>query len=163
MGEAVDDSLRFLVGDDIRAMTAYLKSVPPISDNTNPAAVRSPPAEAQVTWAELAAGSDHGLGLRTFEGACLGCHSFDGSGAVWPHASLAGNRSVNDPAAVNVTQVLFQGARLHSPEGPVFMPTFGEGYSDAEIAAIANYVTGRFGAGTSSITPDEVSKRRRGD
>ena len=163
MGEAVDDSLRFLVSDDIRAMVAYLKSVPPISDNTNPAAVRSPPAEAQVTWAELAAGSDHGLGLRTFEGACLGCHSFDGSGAVWPHASLAGNRSVNDPAAVNVTQVLFQGARLHSPEGPVFMPTFGEAYSDAEIAAIANYVTGRFGAGTSSITPDEVSKRRRGD
>ena len=163
MGEAVDDSLRFLVSDDIRAMVAYLKSVPPISDNTNPAAVRSPPAEAQVTWAELAAGSDHGLGLRTFEGACLGCHSFDGSGAVWPHASLAGSRSVNDPAAVNVKQMLFQGARLHSPDGPVFMPTFGDGYTNIEIAAVANYVTGRFGASASSITPDEVSKRRRGD
>jgi mono/diheme cytochrome c family protein len=43
------------------------------------------------------------------------------------------------------------------------MPNFGAGYSDAEIAAVANYVTGRFGTSASSITPDEVSKRRRGD
>src|SRR5207244_5768844 len=54
MGEAVDDSLRFLVSDDIRAMTVYLKSVPAISDSTNPAAVRSSPAEPQVMRAEHA-------------------------------------------------------------------------------------------------------------
>jgi mono/diheme cytochrome c family protein len=162
MGQAVDDSLRFLVSDDIRAMVAYLKSVPPISDSSNPAAARSSPAATEVTLTEQAVGSNNALGLRTFEGACLGCHSFDGSGAVWPYASLAGSRSVNDPAGVNVIQVLFQGARLHSPDGPVFMPTFGEGYSDAEIAGVANYVTGRFGTSGSSITPDEVAKRRRG-
>ena len=162
MGQAVDDSLRFLVSDDIRAMVAYLKSVPPISDSSNSAAARSSPAATEVTLTEQAVGSNNALGLRTFEGACLGCHSFDGSGAVWPYASLAGSRSVNDPAGVNVIQVLFQGARLHSPDGPVFMPTFGEGYSDAEIAGVANYVTGRFGTSGSSITPDEVAKRRRG-
>jgi mono/diheme cytochrome c family protein len=161
MGEAVDDSLRFLANDDVRAMVAYLKSVPPISDNTNPAAVRSSSAEAQVTRAEHAAGSNHDLGLHTFEGGCLGCHGFDGNGAVWPHASLAGNRSVNDPEAINLTQVLFQGAQLHTPDGPVVMPAFGAGYSDAEIAAVANYVTRRFGTSASAITPDEVAKRRR--
>lgn len=142
-------------------MTTYLKSVPPISDSTNPAAVRSSPAEPRITPAGQAVGSDHGLGLRTFEGACVACHGFNGGGTVWPHASLVGNRSLNDPAAIDLTQVLFQGARLDSPGGPVFMPPFGSGYSDAEIAAIANYVTGRFGTGASSITPDEIAKRRQ--
>jgi mono/diheme cytochrome c family protein len=161
MGEAVDDSLRFLVSDDIHAMTTYLKSIPPIADSTNPAAVRAPSTETQVTQAERAASRDHGLGLHVFEGACTGCHSFNGAGTVFAYASLAGNRSVNDPAAVNLTQVLFQGAHLHTPDGAVFMPAFGAGYSDAEIAAVANYVTGRFGASASSVTPEEVSKRRR--
>ena len=95
------------------------------------------------------------------EGACASCHSFDGGGTITPYASLAGNRSVNDPAAVNLTRVLFQGARLHTPDGSVFMPNFGAGYSDAEIAAVASYVTGRFGTSGSSITPDEVAKRRK--
>lgn len=142
-------------------MVAYLKSVPPISDYTNPAAVRSSSAEAQATRAQPAAGNNHDLGLHTFESACLGCHSFDGSGAVWPHASLAGNRSVNDPEAVNLTQVLFRGAQLHTLDGPVFMPAFGAAYSDAEISAVANYVTRRFGTSASAITPDEVAKRRQ--
>jgi mono/diheme cytochrome c family protein len=62
-----------------------------------------------------------------------------------------------------LTQALFDGAHLHTPDGTVFMPNFGAGYSDAEIAAVANYVTGRFGTSASSITPDEISKRRRGD
>jgi len=70
---------------------------------------------------------------------------------------------LTDPAAVNLTQVLLQGARLHSPYGPIFMPAFGEGYSNAEIASVADYVTGRFGTSTSSITPDEVAKRRPGN
>ena len=74
-----------------------------------------------------------------------GCHEFDGSSAVWPHASLAGTRTVNDPAGTNATQALLQGTHLHTRLGKVFMPGFGNGYSDAEIAAVVNFVTGRFG------------------
>ena len=43
------------------------------------------------------------------------------------------------------------------------MPTFGQAYSDAEIAAVANYVTGRFGSAASHITAADVSKIRQGD
>jgi hypothetical protein len=38
------------------------------------------------------------------------------------------------------------------------MPAFGDGYSDAEIAAVANYVTARFGAAPSRITAADVAK-----
>jgi mono/diheme cytochrome c family protein len=41
------------------------------------------------------------------------------------------------------------------------MPGFGNGYSDAEIAAVVNFVTGRFGTTPSTLTPDEVASRRQ--
>jgi mono/diheme cytochrome c family protein len=41
------------------------------------------------------------------------------------------------------------------------MPAFGTTYSDAEIAAVANYVTARFGAKGSSIGEHEVAYLRK--
>jgi mono/diheme cytochrome c family protein len=113
-------------------------------------------------WRERRRAGGQSLCLRVFEGACASCHSFDGSGAVSVYASLAGNRTVNDAAAVNATQAILQGARLRTAHGEVFMSAFDTAYSDAEIAAVLNYVIGRFGANTSAITPDEVAKRRQG-
>jgi len=41
------------------------------------------------------------------------------------------------------------------------MPAFGGSYSDAEIAAVSNYVTARFGRQGSSLTAKDVSRLRR--
>ncbi len=41
------------------------------------------------------------------------------------------------------------------------MPGFGRAYSDAEVAAVANYVTGRFGSKPSSITARQVAALRK--
>jgi mono/diheme cytochrome c family protein len=41
------------------------------------------------------------------------------------------------------------------------MPAFGHAYSDAEIAGVANYVTVRFGARPSSVTPKQVAALRK--
>ena len=71
-----------------------------------------------------------------------------------------GDKNGADAAAVNATQAILQGARLRTAHGEVFMSAFDTAYSDAEIAAVLNYVTGRFSANTSAITPDEVAKRR---
>ena len=40
------------------------------------------------------------------------------------------------------------------------MPAFGAAYSDEEIAAVANYVTARFGARPSTVTDADVGKLR---
>ena len=40
------------------------------------------------------------------------------------------------------------------------MPAFGEAYSDAEVAAAANYVTERFGAAGSRLTAENVATLR---
>jgi mono/diheme cytochrome c family protein len=40
------------------------------------------------------------------------------------------------------------------------MPAFGSTYSDAEIAAVANYVTGRFGSVASKLKAKDVADLR---
>jgi mono/diheme cytochrome c family protein len=48
------------------------------------------------------------------------------------------------------------------PDTPYpYMPGFGRSYSDAEIAAVANYVTARFGSRPSRVTPVDVANLRR--
>lgn len=167
MGLVLNNSLRFLTRDDIQSMVAYLRTAPPIHDKTDPdlavaqKRLSTTPPEGRMRNLHEPAGNDEDLGLRVFEGACASCHDWDGSGVQSPYADLIGNRTVNDSTAVNLTQVTLHGASLQSQQGEIFMPGFGTGYSDAEIAAVVNYVTGRFGASASTMTPDQVAKRRK--
>jgi mono/diheme cytochrome c family protein len=94
------------------------------------------------------------FGTESVSGPRTKRHGWDGRG-------LADTAAVNDPSALNLTHVVLEGVRLST--GGVDMPEFGKGYSDAEVASLSNYVTGRFGGRAASITPDDVAKRRSGD
>jgi len=50
------------------------------------------------------------------------------------------------------------GTKRLTPEGALSMPAFGHAYYDGEIAAVANYVTARFGAKVSSLTARDVAE-----
>jgi hypothetical protein len=63
-------------------------------------------------------------------------------------------------SATNVAQIVIGGTKRLSPEGALSMPAFGHAYSDDEIAAVANYVTARFGANGSSLTARDVAVLR---
>ena len=41
------------------------------------------------------------------------------------------------------------------------MPDFGSAYSDTEVAAVANYVTARFGSEPSNLTATHVADLRK--
>jgi mono/diheme cytochrome c family protein len=97
-----------------------------------------------------------------YEGACAGCHGWTGVSPVIPFATLTGTRSVNDPTANNVAQVIIGGGRRHLPDANN-MPAFGTTYSDTEIAAVANYVTARYGVKGSQLTAAHVAKLRAAD
>src|SRR5205814_3395482 len=100
-------------------------------------------------------------GKRVFEGACAACHGWTGASPVSPFATLTGARAVNDPGATNVAQIVISGTQRTTPQGAVSMPAFVAALSDAEIAAVANYVTARFGASPSSVTEREIGALRR--
>ena len=76
-------------------------------------------------------------------------------------ATLTGAWAVNDPGATNVAQIVIAGTKRHAPEGAISMPAFGDAYSDDEIAAVANYVTARFGTKPSQMTAQDVAELRK--
>jgi mono/diheme cytochrome c family protein len=157
MGEAVDESLSHLKPSDITAIVAYLRSVPGVATSDLPEP-RTTPAAAQV------AAADTNLhGKEVYEGACAGCHGWTGVSPVIPFATLTGTRSVNDPAANNVAQIIIGGGHRHLPVDADNMPAFGAAYSDDEIAAVANYVTARYGVKASELTAAHVAKLRAED
>ena len=96
-----------------------------------------------------------------FQGACVSCHGWTGESSISPFATLTGAWAVNDPGATNVAQIVISGTRRHTPDGAVSMPAFGNAYSDVEIAAVANYVTARFGAKGSQLTAQDVAELRK--
>jgi mono/diheme cytochrome c family protein len=151
MAEAVENSLQYLTSEDIRALVAYLRT---IAAQTGSDEVNTGPApRAQEPQGEL--------GRNVFEGGCANCHEYNGDGRQTAYASLAGSRSVADPDGANVTQIMLNGAKYRIKDQNVFMPPFGSVYSDAELAAVANYVIGHFGGKTGRVTPEDVAKRRR--
>jgi mono/diheme cytochrome c family protein len=156
MGEAVDHSLSQLAPEDIRAVVAYLLSVPAIASTDLPATL-APPAPASH---KEGGGTPDPRGKMVFEGACVSCHEWTGESSISPFATLTGAWAVNDPSATNVAQIVISGTKRHVPEDAVSMPAFGGAYSDAEIAAVANYVTARFGSKGSRLTAKDVADLR---
>ena len=73
---------------------------------------------------------------------------------------MAGNRTVSDPRGANLIQVLLSGASLQVKGGTIFMPSFASAYSDAELAAVANYVIEHFGGKTGQVTAEDIRKGR---
>ena len=158
MAEAVDLSLSQLTASDIAALVAYVRSIPAIATPDQPEPVLHPAPAAPKLG--LAADVDP-KGKRIFEGACASCHGWTGQGSLTPWATLTGSRAVNDPTATNVAQVVISGADRRTATGRAFMPAFGHAYTDDEIAAVANYVTARFGAAPSHVSPKQVTALRK--
>jgi mono/diheme cytochrome c family protein len=154
MGEAVDLSLRHLTPEDVAAMVTYLRTVPAIHSASLPDRLAG--LAAPVHTAGL---NDNPGGKAMFEGSCVSCHAWNGSGALTAEAQLTGSRSVNDPAATNVAQMILSGAG-HANSGRPYMPSFAAAYTDTEIAAVANYVTARFGSTPSKVTATQVRTMR---
>ena len=154
MGEAVDHSFSQMDPTDIRALVAYLRSVPAVA-SSEPATI-APPAPASPKEGDTISDA---LGRKVFAQACVSCHSWTGVSALSPLATISGSRAVNDPSATNVAQIVISGTRRFTP-GAMSMPAFGSTYTDSEIAAVANYVTGRFGSAASKLTAKDVADLR---
>jgi mono/diheme cytochrome c family protein len=157
MGEATDNSLSYLVPDDAHALVTYLRSVPAHASDV-PRTITTP---APASHKEGMVASNNVRGEKIFAGACASCHDWTGVSPVTGYATLTGVRAVNDPSAANVAQVVVHGVNRRTAEGKIFMPAFGDGYSDDDIAAVANYVTARFGAKGAQLTGKDVADLRK--
>ncbi len=60
-----------------------------------------------------------------------------------------------------MAQTVINGVIRKTAEGMIFMPAFGDGYSDADIAAVSNFVTARFGAEGGHLTEKDIVSLRK--
>ena len=154
MGEAVDHSFSQMDPADIQALVTYLRSIPAIASGEK--GTLPPPAPASP---KAGGGAEDAPGRKVFAQACVSCHSWTGVSALSPIATISGSRAVSDPTATNVAQIVISGTRRFAPD-TMSMPAFGSTYTDSEIAAVANYVTGRFGDVASRLTAADVAALR---
>jgi mono/diheme cytochrome c family protein len=153
MGEVVDHSLSLMDPADVRALVIYLRSIPAVA-SSEPATI-APPAPASPKEGTVA----NALGHKVFAQACASCHNWTGVSSLSSSATISGSRAVNDPTATNVAQIVVSGTQRLTP-GSMSMPAFGSIYTDTEIAAVANYVTARFGSAASRLTAKDVAELR---
>ena len=160
MGEAIDLSLRHLSSEDIAALTRYLRTIPAQRSELAAQIDHHPATLNGATAWSPGPDRNESIGSQIFASACASCHGWDGTGQQTDHAELLGSPAVNDPSGVNLVRAVLEGVKIGSPRGDNLMPSFAAAYSDAEIAAVSNYVTGHFGGKQGSVTSADVRAAR---
>ena len=56
--------------------------------------------------------------------------------------------------------MILRGVDIHIHGQAVFMPAFGNAYSDEEVAALSNFVIGQYGAKAGRVSAMTVSRQR---
>jgi mono/diheme cytochrome c family protein len=160
MREAIDLSLRHLSSEDIAALTQYLRTVPAQPSELAGQIDHHPATLNGATAWSPGPDRNENIGFQIFASACASCHGWDGTGQQTDQAELLSSRTVNDPSGANLVRAVLEGVKIGSPRGDNLMPSFAAAYSDAEIAAVSNYVIGHFGGKQGGVTSADVRAAR---
>ena len=160
MGEAIDLSLRHLSSEDIAALTRYLRTIPAQRSELAAQIDHHPATLNGATAWSPGPDRNESIGFQIFASACASCHGWDGTGQQTDYAELLGSPAVNDPSGVNLIRAVLEGVKIGSPRGDNLMPSFAAAYSDAEIAAVSNYVIAHFSGKRGSVTSAAVRAAR---
>jgi mono/diheme cytochrome c family protein len=150
MAEAVSYSLRYLTPADADALATYVKSLP-----------ARPAAEVPSASPSGTAARGDALGQAIFAGACASCHRADGAGVESAYAALLGDQSVGDPQGRNLLQMLLHGGAITTRNGAAGMPAFAGAYSDAELAAVANFTIQQLSHVQGQVSAEQVAHARQ--
>ncbi|GJE28572.1 cytochrome c [Methylobacterium organophilum] len=129
MRQTIEESLSKLSDADLKAMVAYLRTVP-----------------AKQTYKEkdLQAFNGPGApGAETYLTYCSSCHRPDGKGVEGAIPALAGNTSVQSAGPETVLRVVLGGLSAQSGYAP--MPAIGQEMSDQQIKDVTDYIRNSWG------------------
>ena len=148
MADVVRNSTQHMSEADLKAVAVYLQSLPP----------RAPAAPAAVARA-----ADYAAGGKLYGERCADCHGPQGEGQPGIYPPLDGNSSVTEPAGINAVRSVLLGGFAPSTAGnpePYSMPPFAQQLSDAEVAAVTNYIRQSWGNHAAPVLPADVSRLR---
>ncbi len=150
MTDVVNNSTQHLNDTDLRAMTAYLRSLP----------ARGPNAVEHRPPAQLASPA----GASLYGQYCAHCHSVNGQGVAPWLAPLAGNPNLRAPSATSLINVTLNGSRdlvIQGVPAAYPMPGFAALLNDRELAQVLTFVRAAWSNGAPPVLPGEVAKVRR--
>ncbi|HEX4050449.1 MAG TPA: cytochrome c [Steroidobacteraceae bacterium] len=146
MNEVIDNSLKDLSEADVHAMSVYLKSLPPLE----PAGMRVPESDVQA-------------GARIYSDHCQECHMRSGRGGLFSAPPLAASAVVQAQDPSSLINVI-----LYGPDEPKdlsfggwqTMQPYKDVLSDAQIAAVSNFVRGSWKNRAGAVTSAQVARQR---
>ncbi len=148
MAEEIEHSTSKMRDDDLKAMAAYLKSVPGHNENNAPVGPDDPMMMA---------------GQAIYRDQCSACHGLDGKGIAQLFPSLADSSMVRSSNPATAIRLILRGARSvatdKEPTAPG-MPSFGKQLKDDEIAAVLTYARNTWGHPAAAVPASDVASAR---
>jgi mono/diheme cytochrome c family protein len=144
-------STRDLTAQDLNAVAIYLLGDDP-----------PPPARLPATDATESAAAN-GAGRMSYVALCAGCHGLDGNGVPNTVVAMRDNSTLRlvDPRNLIVAMLDGIGAENFPHRASMqAMPGFSDKLSDAEAAALANYLRVTWGGQKGDVTPAAVRALR---
>jgi mono/diheme cytochrome c family protein len=145
-------STRNLTAEDLAAVATYL-----LGDNP------PPPAPPPAVGAAESAAAANGAGRMSYVALCAGCHGLDGDGVPNTVVAMRANSTLRlvDPRNLIVAMLDGIGAENFPHRASMqAMPGFSDKLSDAEAAALANYLRATWGGQKADVTPAAVRALR---
>ena len=146
MNEVIVNSLSRMSVGDVRAMAAYLKSLP-----------------ARKEVGAIVAPEQVQEGAVIYKDRCEKCHSASGRGGMFSGPPVAGSAVVqtDDPASLINLLVYGPGKSAAVSFGAwETMPAYGNLLDDDQIAALSNFLRGSWGNRAPPVTKSEVAQQR---
>ena len=173
MAEAVTNSFQHLRDDDVAAIVAYLRTVPPVRDNAQaqPAYSYGKAASDEATLRGANGPNEHNSlnsGAVLFSGYCASCHAASGSGSSGQdYPSLFHNTTTGARNPANLVSAILYGVERKVGDQEVLMPRFdAHSYvnplTDRQIALISNYVLKQYGNPEVQVSEAYVAQARKG-
>jgi mono/diheme cytochrome c family protein len=132
---SVAENLARASREDVRAIATYIASLPPSAAPTAAPAV--PPGGHPVKDASPET-------VAIYQGACAKCHNDRNEVGPSKAVPLSLSTAVRQADSSNAVRVIVNGIPDYADRGGPYMPAFGDMLTDAQIAALAEYVRARF-------------------
>ena len=156
MAEVVYGSLQNVDEHELRAIAAYLKSLPDTQQSSDDPSPAVPSSQIPLMMSQ---------GQQLYADNCAACHGDAGEGR-WPAApALAGNRVVSMGSALNSIRMVLYGGfgpGTESRPRPFGMPPFYTNMTSEEMASVLTYIRGAWGNGARPVSADEVESNKTG-
>ena len=148
MNEVIANSMRHMTDEDIKAIAAYIKDLPPHE-----------PVMATIP-ADKAAPGEKIYGER-----CRECHQASGRGGMFSAPPLEGSAIVQAADPSSLINTVLYGPQTPEKELGYFgswetMKPYGDVLSDEDMAAVANYIRSAWGNVGGPVTAADVAKQR---